>query len=301
MGVSCRFCDRAARLPPSTPKRMSSRKKHSPSNSAPANGLASQSQASQTLQLLTKSQSPQQTQQSQPLYPWSAYTLPSGRWPLPLPRYYHTLSTTATAAGELFLFGGATPGSISCQVVLCNDLYVISTRDISTTFLKTSGSVPNPRYGHRAVLTNSTLFISGGEMYSSGKDAQNQSNDDSFYLLDLGTSDILCQGPLQLIRVSCAPASRKWFRIVINGPGPCARSYHTMTLIGSKLFVFGGESAKGFLNDIWALDLNHCMLVPRFREDFDQIFQQHNQICFGSHMNLHPETRSHFRGLVMSR
>jgi hypothetical protein len=88
---------------------------------------------------------------------------------------------------------------------------------------------------------------------------------------------------------------------VVNGPGPGVRSRHTMTLVGSKLFVFGGKSAKGVLNDIWALDLNCCTLAPRFREDFNQIFQQYNRILFGSYMNPHPETRSPFRGPVMSQ
>jgi hypothetical protein len=50
-----------------------------------------------------------------------------------------------------------------------------------------------------------------------------------------------------------------------------------MTLVGSKLFVFGGRTANGGkrrLNDIWALDLNCCTFAPRFPEPFDQIFQQ---------------------------
>src|SRR6267154_349258 len=96
--------------------------KHSPSNSALANGLASQSQAGQQLRFPTKSQSqlPQQTQQSQPLYPspWSAHTPPSAPWPSPFPRDLLALSTTATATGELFLFGGSTHDSTH------NDLYV---------------------------------------------------------------------------------------------------------------------------------------------------------------------------------
>jgi hypothetical protein len=142
---------------------MSSSRKKKHSNSAPANELASQSQAGQSLQLPTKSQSqshsqsPQQTQQSQPLYPWSAHTPSSGQWSSPFPRCLHALSTTATAAGELFLFGGKTHGGMQ------NDLYVISTRDFSTTLLQTSGDVPSPRISHRAVLTNTTLLIWGGK------------------------------------------------------------------------------------------------------------------------------------------
>jgi hypothetical protein len=202
----------------------SSRKKtHSYSNLAPANGLASQSQAGQPLQFPTKSQSQshsqlhQQTQQSLPLYPWSTHIPQSGQWPSPFPREFHALSTTATAAGELFLFGGSTtlePGGRRC-----NDLYVISTRDFSTTLLQTSGDVPNPRYGHRAVLTNTTLLIWGGRTDFSDQNAESQSNDDSFYLLNLGTSDLFMSRPApadqSFLRSSIArvdPQSGQWFR-----------------------------------------------------------------------------------------
>ena len=56
-----------------------------------------------------------------------------------------------------------------------------------------SGDVPSRRFGsrrfaHRTVLTNSTLLIWGGCTDFSDQDAQHQSNDDSFYLLNLGTS-----------------------------------------------------------------------------------------------------------------
>ena len=70
------------------------------------------------------------------------------------------------------------------------------------------------------------------------------------------------------MRVSCVPVSRDWTRIVVNGPGPCGRYYHTMTLVDSKLFVFGGKSAKRCFDDIWALDLNCCTFAPRFPEPF---------------------------------
>jgi hypothetical protein len=67
---------------------------------------------------------------------------------------------------------------------------MISTRDFSTTLLQTSGDVPSPRLGHRAVLTSTTLLIWGGRTDFSDQNAQNPSNDDSFYLLNLGTSDL---------------------------------------------------------------------------------------------------------------
>ena len=160
------------------------KKKHSPSNSAPADRFASQPVQFPTTEShsQSRSQSPpsQQTQQSQPLYlrsHWSAHTPPSGQSPSPFPGYSYALSKNATAAGELFLFGGSTLDGTG------NDLYVISTRDFSTTLLKTTGDVPRGRCGPRAVLTSTTLLIWGGTTGST------QTDDDSFYLLDLGTSD----------------------------------------------------------------------------------------------------------------
>jgi hypothetical protein len=161
-----------------------------PSNSAPAGGLASQSQVSKQLQFPTISQSQshlqslQEKQQPQPVCIWSAHTPIIGQWPSPFPRYYYALSTTATSAGELFLFGGYSDSSKS----LSNDLYVISTRNFSTTLLKTTGAIPSPRRSHCAVLTSTTTLLVWGGLTII--DARYQSNDDSIYLLDLGTSEL---------------------------------------------------------------------------------------------------------------
>jgi hypothetical protein len=77
---------------------------------------------------------------------------------------------------------------------LNNDLYAFSTRDVFTSLLQTSGDVPSPRYGHHAVLTgtslSTTLLIWGGKTGLSEQNVQSQTNDDSFYLLNLGTSDL---------------------------------------------------------------------------------------------------------------
>ncbi len=57
---------------------------------------------------------------------------------------------------------------------------------------------------------------------------------------------------------------------MVNGPGPCGRYSHTVTLVGSNLFVFGGfgPGTEGYLNDIWALDLNRCTFTSHFHEPF---------------------------------
>jgi Galactose oxidase, central domain len=55
---------------------------------------------------------------------------------------------------------------------------------------------------------------------------------------------------------------------VVNGPGPSGRYYHTVTSVGSKLFVFGGKIGKTALNDMWALDLNTRTLAHYSSEPF---------------------------------
>ena len=170
---------------------MSSRRRNQsqvPSTSAPASGLALSQNSHQlpfpsNTQLQSRSlQSPQEKQQSQPVSPWSAHASPFGQSPLPFLQNGDTLSTSATAAGELFLFGSYVHSSKSPS----DDLYVFSTRDFSTTLLQTSGDIPSRRYGHRAVLIGTILLILGGKTGSSDQNAQNVSRDESFYLLNLG-------------------------------------------------------------------------------------------------------------------
>jgi hypothetical protein len=137
-----------------------------PSNNRPANERASRS-----------------TQQPQLICTWSAHALQSGTSPSPLPRSYHTLTATANATGELFLFGGFVHGSAN------SDVYVFSTRDFSTTLLQTSGEIP-ARYLHGAALTGTTLLICGGRT-----DDNTSLNHDSLDLLNLGTSDPFMSSP----------------------------------------------------------------------------------------------------------
>ena len=43
---------------------------------------------------------------------------------------------------------------------------------------------------------------------------------------------------------------------MVNGPEPRARRFHTTTVVGSKLFVFGGSIGGKVVNDMRTLDLN---------------------------------------------
>jgi hypothetical protein len=144
----------------------------------------------------------QQDQQPQLVCTWSAHAPQSGPSESPFPRYYHALSATATAPGELFLFGGYVNSTSS------DDLYVISTHDFSTTLLQTSGEVPSPRVAPDAALTSTDLLIWGG---STGIDYINEGTplDDSLRLLNLGTSYLLMSRPTPVDQsVLCSSVSR---------------------------------------------------------------------------------------------
>jgi hypothetical protein len=157
------------------------------SNNSPANELASQPS----------------TENLQPVCTWSAPALQPGPSPRPFPgrRACHTLTATANAAGESFLFGGLGAGGIN------GDVLVFTARNFSiVTLLQTSGEVPAPRYNHSSALIDATLLIYGGQT-NGGRVL----DDDSLYLFNLGMSDSFMSSP--------APSDHN-FALQKRGSGP---------------------------------------------------------------------------------
>jgi hypothetical protein len=147
------------------------------------NGLTSKSQS--------QSESPQQNQRPRPVCKWFNIQVTlsgSSVSPSLFPRHAFSAiatSATATTAGIWLLFGGYAQGLESSK------LYVFSTQDFSTTRLQTSGEGPGSRTGPAAVLTGATLLIWGGKTSFRNENVLNEREDDSLYLFNLSTSDLL--------------------------------------------------------------------------------------------------------------
>lgn len=109
---------------------------------------------------------------------------------------------------------------------------------------------PGPRVGHASLLVGNAFIVFGGDT----KIDENDSLDDTLYLLNT--------------------SSRQWSRAIPPGSRPSGRYGHTLNILGSKLYVFGGQVEGFFFNDLIAFDLNQLqnpankweVLIPNSHE-----------------------------------
>ena len=143
----------------------------------------------------------------------------------PSPRGGHT----ATLVGaSLIVFGGHYYAGKNDGFIYLNDTIVLDVNDNRWYRPKLNGIPPPARYGHSAVLAGSRIVIFGGR------------GGNSAHFRDLHALD---------------PLTMTWYQGPEGGNAPLGRLNHSASLIGTRMFIFGGWNKDAFFNDLFVLDL----------------------------------------------
>ncbi|KAG1361355.1 acyl-CoA-binding domain-containing protein 4 [Cocos nucifera] len=141
---------------------------------------------------------------------------------------------------KLVMFGGE-----DRRRRLLNDLHILDLKTMTWDIVEAKKTYPAPRFDHiAAVHADQYLLIFGGSSHSTCF------ND--LHLLDLHSK---CVGFLG--RILSIDLETHYYSVVpTNGKIPTARGGQSVTLVGSKLVMFGGEDRRRrLLNDLHILDL----------------------------------------------
>ncbi|KAI9703227.1 MAG: Negative regulator of mitotic exit [Candelina mexicana] len=166
------------------------------------------------------------------LYPWSQRRLNYTRSHSdsnPFPRYGAAVNSVSSKEGDVYLMGGLINGS-----TVKGDLWMVEAGvgNLACYPVATTAEGPGPRVGHAALLVGNAFIVYGGDTKMDDKDTL----DDTLYLLNTST--------------------RQWSRAIPPGPRPAGRYGHTLNILGSKIYIFGGQVEGYFFNDLVAFDLN---------------------------------------------
>ncbi|KAI1077010.1 hypothetical protein F5B20DRAFT_302405 [Whalleya microplaca] len=167
------------------------------------------------------------------LYPWSQRRLTfTSSIPSPFPRYGAAVNSVSSKEGDIYVMGGLINSS-----TVKGDLWLIEAgANMSCYPLVTTAEGPGPRVGHASLLVGNAFIVYGGDTKIDETDIL----DETLYLLNTST--------------------RQWSRALPAGPRPSGRYGHSLNIIGSKIYIFGGQVEGYFMNDLAAFDLNQLQM-----------------------------------------
>lgn len=163
-------------------------------------------------------------------YPWSqrpvTFTVATNH---PFPRYGAAVNSVSSKDGGIYIMGGLINGS-----TVKGDLWMLEAAPASLTCypVATTSEGPGPRVGHASLLVGNAFIVFGGDT----KTEETDMLDDTLYLLNTST--------------------KQWSRAAPAGARPPGRYGHSLNILGSKIYIFGGQVEGFFFNDLVAFDLN---------------------------------------------
>jgi len=218
---------------------------------------------------------------------------PTGKWvevmakgdaPLPRGRFglaYHQ------ERNSVLLYGGTS------NEVVFQDLHEFSLQDASWTLLECPGPVhPGPRYGHTATMLNGRFYVLGGrtdtevlsDAFALNLDTMQWSAlpsldseggpgavwghacvaaDDKIFVMAGTQGKDLTSGPFlgQLHQLELCGEAATWSVVPaksLNGVPPMSRAFHSLSLCGNRLVMYGGLGEEGALSDLQIFNLDSC-------------------------------------------
>ncbi|KAG5926884.1 hypothetical protein E4U53_002964 [Claviceps sorghi] len=134
----------------------------------------------------------------------------------------------ASKEGDIYMMGGLINSS-----TVKGDLWMIEAGgNLACYPLATTAEGPGPRVGHASLLVGNAFIVYGGDTKIEESDVLDQ----TLYLLNTST--------------------RHWSRALPAGARPPGRYGHSLNILGSKIYIFGGQVDGYFMNDLSAFDLN---------------------------------------------
>lgn len=148
------------------------------------------------------------------------------RGEVPPPRERHS---SCLIGKRIYIFGGYNRG----PELYYNSLYCFESETLTWTRIEARGAAPERRCGHSASVIDGRMYVFGGRVKVKKGEG-----------LLAGTTvqyrnDLHCYDP----------ATNEWLRYEPRGIAPAGRALHSATVIGRKIYIFGGANSTGYRND----------------------------------------------------